>query len=88
MPKLWVLDWPLTELDPLMRLTFLEELELMANQNGTTIFISEEPAADIYSIATHLLIIKKTGEVEFSLNAKRSYRVGGLFHLTKNHYLF
>ena len=73
MPKLWVLDWPLTELDPLMRLTFLEELELMANQNGTTIFISEEPAADIYSIATHLLIIKKTGEVEFSLNAKKGH---------------
>lgn len=67
MPQLWILDRPLTELDPLARFEFLQTLKELANQNGTTVIITEEPASDIYSIATHLLTI--TNEcVIFSLN--------------------
>jgi energy-coupling factor transporter ATP-binding protein EcfA2 len=52
-PELWILDRPLTELDPLARYKFLQEIELLAKQKGITFIITEEPAADLYSIATH-----------------------------------
>lgn len=64
-PELWILDRPLTELDPLARVKFLQELKLLANQRGATIIIAEEPASDLYSIATHILTISAEG-VNFS----------------------
>lgn len=70
-PELWILDRPLTELDPLARYIFLQEIELLANQKGITFIITEEPAPDLYSIATHLSTIKTEG-VDFSLNTKKN----------------
>lgn len=63
MPELWILDRPLTELDPLSRFKLLQTLKELATQNGTTILITEEPDADIYSISTHLLNITNEGVV-------------------------
>ena len=71
-PELWILDRPLTELDPLARFSFLQNIKHMANQNGTTIIIVEEPACDLYLIATHLLTMEG-GKVELSLNTKGSH---------------
>jgi energy-coupling factor transporter ATP-binding protein EcfA2 len=70
MPELWILDRPLTELDSLARYKFLKEIDLLANQKGITFIITDEPAADLYSIATHLLTIKANG-IDFSLNIKK-----------------
>jgi energy-coupling factor transport system ATP-binding protein len=70
MPELWVLDRPLTDLDPLARYKFLHEVRLLANQRGTTFIITEEPASDLYSIATHLLTIREE-VVDFSSNTKK-----------------
>lgn len=69
-PDLWILDRPLTELDPLSRINFLENLKHASEQNGATIVIAEEPAADLFSIATHLLNIKEKS-TEISLNTCR-----------------
>lgn len=71
LPELWILDRPLTELDPLARHNFLKNLQRMTDEKGTTIIIGEEPAQDIYNIATHLLTVDKKS-VELSLNKKRN----------------
>lgn len=63
MPELWILDRPLTELDPLSKFKLLQTLKELATQHGTTILITEEPDADVYSIATHLLNITNEGVV-------------------------
>ena len=70
-PELWILDKPLTELDPMARVQFLEILKQLSNENGTTIIIAENPSSDIYKIATHLLKINQH-KVELSLNTKEN----------------
>lgn len=72
MPELWILDRPLTELDPLSRFKLLQTLKELATQNGTTVIITEEPDADIYSIATHSLAVTCEG-VTLSSNATKDH---------------
>ncbi len=69
-PKLWILDRPLSELDPYARHLFLKELVQYAKENKAIIILSDEPAPDIYSIASHVLTLK-SGISNFSVNNKK-----------------
>jgi energy-coupling factor transport system ATP-binding protein len=57
-PRLWVLDRPLTELDPIGRAAFLHEMALMARRDGVTIIIAEERAPDVESVAGFILELR------------------------------
>jgi len=72
MPELWILDKPLTELDPLSRYNVLQNLKKLANQYDITLIMTDEDhSRDLYQIASHLLTIKRE-TVKLSLNTKRN----------------
>lgn len=54
-PRLWILDRPLTEIDPRGRETILKEIALLAKDKGMIAVIAEEAAPDLLAIVTHYL---------------------------------
>jgi energy-coupling factor transport system ATP-binding protein len=57
-PGLWILDRPLTEIDPMGRETILKEIALLAKEKGMIAVIAEEAAPDLLAIVTHHLDLK------------------------------
>ncbi|MDD1751579.1 MAG: energy-coupling factor ABC transporter ATP-binding protein [Methanotrichaceae archaeon] len=54
-PRLWILDRPLTEIDPMGRETILREIALLAKEKGMIAVIAEEPRPDLLALVTHHL---------------------------------
>jgi len=56
-PDLWILDRPLTELDPAGRNLLLRILVSLSHEKGTTIILAEEPSPELDSVITHQLCL-------------------------------
>ena len=54
-PKLWVLDRPFTEIDPIGRETIIQEIARLSKEKGLIAVIAEEPGPDLLAIVTHQL---------------------------------
>ena len=56
-PDLWILDRPLTELDPAGRQAVLRIFIALSHEKGTTIILAEEPSPELDSVSTHQLCL-------------------------------
>lgn len=56
-PDLWILDRPLTELDPAGRNLLLRILVSLSHEKGITIILAEEPSPELDSVITHQLCL-------------------------------
>jgi ABC-2 type transport system ATP-binding protein len=76
-PDLLLLDEPVSNLDPLARREFLQELMSAVAQNGATVVLSSHVIADVERVCDHLVILAE-GKVRLA---------GGIDELVRGHAL-